>query len=559
MENKQSILVIDDSPTVRRLAELVLVHEGYAVFTAGDGDDGLKIAKKEVPSLIIVDFIMPKMNGFQLCKNIRSDPILSEVPIVLITSKGKDVGQGFDEKFGIVQYLQKPFETETLARTVKEVLAGREECPGTDPGKSVSGEVSGHVVTNMSAHPQMSEETGSPSETIPVLSDTTYGGSGEETVAEEETVHPVSEVTGDSQKPMETARPIEDIPILSDTTIDETPSGGEKTYGGSGEETVAEEETVHPVSEMTGDSQKPMETSSGGKEAVPEEVPDHIAAAATDSQMSVETDKVAENIPFVEITKGDNTLSAKFIPKTLRPSDSSRHSADAELPSTKETPLESSRTAGSDSGPVEIPREQDEPVVPGYAALQESIEKEFRHYFGRELTALLKSTMIQTLKETDLVRSSKRILSGEIMYIQVADVLQFIGMSGLSGKLSVLTDSFNSEIFLENGQIAFASISKPGYRRCLEELILKDEELCSSEVLDVLYEARGNSLAAGAILRDRGLITKDKLTGYYRELSEDALHQTLSATSGQFYIEDLPLPLEVRDIKLRIPLNRVRE
>jgi len=124
MQKKQSILVIDDSQTVRRLAELVLSEEGYEVITANDGDDGLKMAKGKMPSLIIVDFIMPKMNGFQFCKNIRSDESLNEIPIVLITSKGEDVGKGFDEKFGIIQYLKKPFETETLTKTVEYALAG---------------------------------------------------------------------------------------------------------------------------------------------------------------------------------------------------------------------------------------------------------------------------------------------------------------------------------------------------------------------------------------------------------------------------------------------------
>ncbi len=643
MENKQSVLVIDDSPTVRRLAELVLSHEGYAVFTAGDGDDGLQIAKKEVPSLIIVDFIMPKMNGFQLCKNIRSDPILNEVPIVLITSKGKDVGQGFDEKFGIVQYLQKPFETETLARTVKEVLAGREEYAGPDPVESDSGELSGRVVTNVSAYPQIPEapslsgeaipilsegteeemssidekiyggsgeeavaadETGNyapdmkidsqipeapslPGEAIPILSEGTeeetssidekiYGGSGEEAVAADETGNYAADMKIDSQIPEAPSLPGEAIPILSEGTEEEMSSIDEKIYGGSGEEAVATDETAQAAADMRVDLQIPeaasgpvedmpnlLETTidegpAGGEEALPEEVSEHVAAdAATDPQMSVETDKQIENIPFVEINKGDNMLSEKFVPKILSPSDSTRDSMDAEPPSTKEISQESSRRAENNAGPVEIPREQDKPDALGYAALQESIEKEFRHYFGRELTGLLRRTMIQTLKETDLVRSSRRILSGEIMYIPVADVMKFIGMSGLSGKLSVLTDTFNSELFLENGRIAFASISKPGYGKCLEDLILKDDKFRSKEVLSALYEARGDTLVAGAILRDRGLITKDELIGHYRELSEDALNQTLAATSGHFYVEDMPLPLEVRDIKLRISSNEV--
>jgi CheY-like chemotaxis protein len=335
-----------------------------------------------MPSLIIVDFIMPKMNGFQFCKNIRSDSALNNVPIVLITSKGEDVGKGFDNKFGIVQYLQKPFETETLTKTVEEALAGKKEEPEGTP-----------------------------------------------------------------------------------------------------EETAAEKVLQTP----------PVEN------------------------------PVPEDLPFVKITATGN-----------RQADD--HSAKA-LPS---------------EAPAEGPSSGDEPVAPVYAVLQENIKKEFRHYFGRELAVLLKKTIIQSLKETDLVRSSRRILSGEIIYISVNDILKFIRESRLSGRLTVMAYNFNSEIYLQDGQIAFASISRHDCRTCLEELVAKNGNPRKGEILSALSEAGGNSLTAGSILLDRGLLTEDELTGHYRRLSEDALNQTLSAVSGHFYFEDVPLPGELQNIKLQM-------
>ena len=460
MENKQSILVIDDSPTVRRLAELVLSQEGYDVYTSEDGEDGLKLAKKETPSVIIVDFIMPKMNGYDFCKIIRSDSVLNNIPIVLITSKGKDVGQGFDKKFDIVQYLQKPFEAETLITTVKEALANREEEPGA----------------------------------------------ADEVIAE----HAAAEVETDSQMPLQTYAAPEDSSFV-EITPTETANAEDHAEEALPEETPANREEESGVAD--------------------EEVTEHAAAEVeTDSQAPLQTNAAPEDSSFVEIMPTET--------------------GNAEDHATEALPEH------ADTVPAETPSIENEPAV--YAALQENIKKEFRHYFGRELTVLLKNTMIQSLKETDLVRSSRRILSGEIVYISIDDVMKFISMSSLSGKLSVLTDSFNSEIYLESGQIAFASISRHDCGICLEELILKDGDPRRGEILSALSEAGGNNLTAGDILLDRGLINEEELTDCYRHLSEDAVKQTLSATSGHFYIEDVPLPREIQDIKLKIPANEAR-
>ncbi|HDH06472.1 MAG TPA: response regulator [Nitrospirae bacterium] len=525
MENKQSILVIDDSPTVRRLAELVLSQEGYDVYTSEDGEDGLKLAKKETPSVIIVDFIMPKMNGYDFCKIIRSDSVLNNIPIVLITSKGKDVGQGFDKKFDIVQYLQKPFEAETLITTVKEALANREEEPG-----AADEVIAEHAAAEVETDSQMPLQTYAapedssfveitPTETAnaedhaeEALPEETPANREEEPgVADEEvTEHAVAEVETDSQMPLQTYAAPEDSSFV-EITPTETANAEDHAEEALPEETPANREEESGVAD--------------------EEVTEHAAAEVeTDSQAPLQTNAAPEDSSFVEIMPTET--------------------GNAEDHATEALPEH------ADTVPAETPSIENEPAV--YAALQENIKKEFRHYFGRELTVLLKNTMIQSLKETDLVRSSRRILSGEIVYISIDDVMKFISMSSLSGKLSVLTDSFNSEIYLESGQIAFASISRHDCGICLEELILKDGDPRRGEILSALSEAGGNNLTAGDILLDRGLINEEELTDCYRHLSEDAVKQTLSATSGHFYIEDVPLPREIQDIKLKIPANEAR-
>ncbi|MCD6526376.1 MAG: response regulator [Desulfuromonas sp.] len=122
----KTILVVDDSPTVRRLVELVLNQSGYTVVSAEDGEQGLELAKKYVPAVVLVDFVMPKMNGHMFCKALREDETLKNVPVILISSKSEAIGHAFEESFGIVHYFTKPFEPEDLVAKLSEVLEGRD-------------------------------------------------------------------------------------------------------------------------------------------------------------------------------------------------------------------------------------------------------------------------------------------------------------------------------------------------------------------------------------------------------------------------------------------------
>jgi len=119
---KGRVVVIDDSPTVRKLAEVVLAEEGYNVYTAEDGEEGIKIAEEVLPSVILVDFIMPRVNGYQFCKMVRNNQFLKDVPVILITAKGEDVGEKFTEKFGVVDYFIKPFQPEELVEKVNSIV-----------------------------------------------------------------------------------------------------------------------------------------------------------------------------------------------------------------------------------------------------------------------------------------------------------------------------------------------------------------------------------------------------------------------------------------------------
>lgn len=124
MNNHQTeILIIDDSPTVRRLSELILSKHGFTVHTADNGETGLDVARKVKPAVILVDYLMPKMNGHRFCQILRSDPLMRETPVILISSKGESVGEAFEQQHGVIHSFTKPFDPEELIAKLNEVLA----------------------------------------------------------------------------------------------------------------------------------------------------------------------------------------------------------------------------------------------------------------------------------------------------------------------------------------------------------------------------------------------------------------------------------------------------
>ena len=136
----EKILNIDDSPTVQRLIEMILSSQGYKVVLASDGEAGIAMAKAERPEVILVDFVMPKMNGFQVCKTLKEDPEFQDTPIILVTSKGDKVGSKFVDVLGITEYFTKPFQPEELLAKIREVIDKRkarsqgERLPGMSGG-----------------------------------------------------------------------------------------------------------------------------------------------------------------------------------------------------------------------------------------------------------------------------------------------------------------------------------------------------------------------------------------------------------------------------------------
>jgi CheY-like chemotaxis protein len=151
----EKILDIDDSPTVQRLIEMILASQGYEVVLASDGEEGIAKARSERPEVILVDFVMPKMNGYQVCKTLKDDPEFKDTPIILVTSKGDKVGSKFVDVLGITEYFTKPFQPEELLAKIREVIDRKKKAPPSAPPREQRREARPAVPSPTAAvHPQ---------------------------------------------------------------------------------------------------------------------------------------------------------------------------------------------------------------------------------------------------------------------------------------------------------------------------------------------------------------------------------------------------------------------
>jgi DNA-binding response OmpR family regulator len=119
------ILIIDDSATLRLIMARALQKTGCHVSIASNGNDGLQKAVQERPDCIILDVILPGLNGFSLCRQLRAMDPEHDLSIIMVSSKNTPVDQRWGLRQGADRYLPKPFTEEKLVATVKELLTAR--------------------------------------------------------------------------------------------------------------------------------------------------------------------------------------------------------------------------------------------------------------------------------------------------------------------------------------------------------------------------------------------------------------------------------------------------
>ncbi|MBI4563311.1 MAG: response regulator transcription factor [Planctomycetes bacterium] len=118
----RTVLVIDDEPDLLKLLDHALTREGYTVLTARNGAQGLSAARLHSPHAIILDVMMPGVDGFELCKHLRMDPATARIPVLLLTAKAEEHDRILGLELGADDYVTKPFSTRELMARVKALL-----------------------------------------------------------------------------------------------------------------------------------------------------------------------------------------------------------------------------------------------------------------------------------------------------------------------------------------------------------------------------------------------------------------------------------------------------
>jgi twitching motility two-component system response regulator PilH len=118
------VLIVDDSPSQLMGMKRIIEKLGHEILTAEDGALGVEVAKREMPDLILMDVVMPNLNGFQATRSISKEPTTSHIPIVLVTTKDQETDRVWGMRQGAKAYLTKPVNEAALIKLVKELLPG---------------------------------------------------------------------------------------------------------------------------------------------------------------------------------------------------------------------------------------------------------------------------------------------------------------------------------------------------------------------------------------------------------------------------------------------------
>ena len=119
----KKILIVDDEPFLREIIEAQLKREGYEIIQATNGAEGLEKAKQENPDLVILDVVLPKMNGYEVCAALKSDDKYSKIPVILFSGKAQEEEVKLGEKVGADAYITKVFGSKKLLAKIKEFLS----------------------------------------------------------------------------------------------------------------------------------------------------------------------------------------------------------------------------------------------------------------------------------------------------------------------------------------------------------------------------------------------------------------------------------------------------
>ncbi|NER83696.1 MAG: response regulator [Leptolyngbya sp. SIO1D8] len=120
-----TVLIVDDSSALREMIAGLLINAGMTILEAKDGADAQKAISASPPDLVVLDIVMPNMNGYELCRWIKSNPNTQDVPVVICSSKGEEFDRYWGMKQGADAYIAKPFRPDEMVETVRQLLRSR--------------------------------------------------------------------------------------------------------------------------------------------------------------------------------------------------------------------------------------------------------------------------------------------------------------------------------------------------------------------------------------------------------------------------------------------------
>lgn len=119
---KNIIAIIDDEPNIRETATFILELEGYDVVTACNGEEALGLLRKERPKIVLLDVMMPKKNGYEVCAELKADPELKDIFVVMLTAKGQKMDKQKAMEVGADHYMTKPFDDEEILQILDKLF-----------------------------------------------------------------------------------------------------------------------------------------------------------------------------------------------------------------------------------------------------------------------------------------------------------------------------------------------------------------------------------------------------------------------------------------------------
>ncbi|MEE9316420.1 MAG: response regulator [bacterium] len=125
--SKLNILIVEDDPQTVKLIKFVLEKEGYSTISAKDGEEGLQLAREKKPDLIVLDMMLPGMDGYRVCEILKANPVTKEIPIIVLTAldTGVDFEKALEKKAD--WYITKPFEPQHLLKRVSYLIEKRKK------------------------------------------------------------------------------------------------------------------------------------------------------------------------------------------------------------------------------------------------------------------------------------------------------------------------------------------------------------------------------------------------------------------------------------------------